>query len=258
MAEDVGQELGHGGLLARDQTRPVLDDRDARAEPRQDLRDLAAHGTAAEYERRLGELRRRIDVFARPDRCPVQALDLGDVGDGAHGDDEIAPADRPSVDLESAWPSDAPAPVVNGDALRPQLAHPLGIVEAVRDAVAPGGRGAVGELPLVQTQRSAHRAGRVGVADLDDESPPNAASPCWACRRSTDTRLRAADPRRRPPTCRPRATVVATVSPADPPPSTTTSYVSMARPSFLRRLIHSPAGVDDVKVGRRAPLGSGR
>src|SRR5262249_3394595 len=56
LAEHFGEHLGHLGLLAWDQARRPLDERDARAEAGQDLRDLAAHGPTAEHERRLGEI----------------------------------------------------------------------------------------------------------------------------------------------------------------------------------------------------------
>ena len=164
-AKDLRQNLGHGGLLGQDQARRPLDDRDARAEASQDLRDLATHRPAAEHERRLGQLRRRIEILARPRRCPIQALDLGNHRDRAGGDDEIGPADGPPVDLEGAGSNDASARAVHGDAECLRLARALGVVETVGDFVAPGRRGAIRELAVVETQRPAHRALRVGVGD---------------------------------------------------------------------------------------------
>src|SRR5439155_17019247 len=50
----------------------------------------------------------------------------------------------------------------------------------------------------------------------------------------------------------PRATVVATISPAEPPPSTTTSYVSMGRSTFL--LFPCPMAPRAVGVARRSDV----
>src|SRR5205823_2882610 len=106
-----------------------------------------------------------IKVFARPHRCPLQTLDLGNGGDGADRDDEIDPADGPPVDLEDAGSNDASTAAVKGDSERAKLAPAVGIVQTGRDRVASDRRGAVGESSLIETQRSAHRADRVGAAD---------------------------------------------------------------------------------------------
>ena len=125
---------------------------------REDLGDLASDGSAAEHERGVGKLRRGVDVLARPRRLPGQALDRGDLGRRANGDDQLAPADDPPVDLERAGANDPSTPAVYGDAEGAQLARVLGVVQAVSDLVATGRRGAIRELSLVQTRGPAHRA----------------------------------------------------------------------------------------------------
>jgi hypothetical protein len=140
LAKDVGEGLGHGRLLTWNQAWRLLDDRDACTESRQGLRDLASHRSTPEDQRRTGEIRRCVDLLARPDQRSVQPLDLGDLGDAADRDDQIGPADGVPVDIQSSGTYDASAPAVHDDSLGTKLRDPAGIIQAVRDLVASARR----------------------------------------------------------------------------------------------------------------------
>ena len=67
------------GVCARGDLRSVTDDRHARAEPREDLRELQPDGARADYEQRL---RDALELQCRDMVDPADVLDSGDRGHG--------------------------------------------------------------------------------------------------------------------------------------------------------------------------------
>ena len=151
-------------LLAGEQLRLALDDRDARAEAAGDLRALEADRAAAEHEQRRGQLALvEEEVVAGPDRDVVEALDRRGGEARAGRDDEVAVADLLALDVDHAGRDDA---AVRAEQPRSGVADAAGgaaVVVVLGDAVPQRDGGVIGLGGVVEGER---RRGRAVVAGL--------------------------------------------------------------------------------------------
>src|SRR5437660_1093141 len=83
------------------------------------------------------------------------------------GERPVATTSRVAVSrVPSFRKTAASAPAMDSDAELLELSHPVGVVEAVGDLVASGRRDVIRDSSIVQAQRMAYRAGRLGHRDL--------------------------------------------------------------------------------------------
>src|SRR6185503_3524865 len=116
LLEAPTQERRGVRVLARKDAWIRVDDRDARAQPREELAELAADGAGAEDREADRRLRRRRRLAVRPDALGVDALHGRQARVRAGGDDEGVVRELAVADGDDARPRDA--------ALTPDDGHP--------------------------------------------------------------------------------------------------------------------------------------